>query len=286
MIPQYDHNVKASFGLWLDNFLFRKGESYTNAAYSMTKINGTLNGYNVFKSPHSQWVYDAGITGAQIPTGVWINGTFQAEDKNNIFLDFNEGRVFVKPNISATQVSGQYAFKEINLYFNSQKEEDLLFNSSFSPNPRTKAIVPTGMSQHTYPAIYIQYGAGNNQPFAFGGLDSTTIRIRTIALTDSQYLFEGICGILRDSERSVIGYLEGAELPFNAFGGLKSGLSTYNYIEQIKNKTSGGDAALMTIVRVAVSPFNAEVNEAIGSKVVGGFIDFDISTLRYPRGQF
>jgi len=281
MIPLFDHNVKSSFGIWLDNYITSKGQTFDNFSYPFYKTNDDIIvGFDVFKSPHSQWVYDSSISNATISSGVWGDGNFIPKG-TGLYLDFNNGRVLASQAYALNNVSGAYAYKEVNIYYTSRADEALVFQNKFVVNPRSNIDTPaTGAVVQTIPAIFIKYDAGKNEPWAFGGQDMTVSKIRTIIFADSEYMFDGLCGLIRDTTRRYVPYVDAAFLPFNQFGDLQVNSDPFSYMNMV-NGVSGDN--LMYINKVTVSPFSEEINSTIGVGIYGGFADFELQTFRFPR---
>ena len=80
MKPTFAHDVLNSFFLWFDNFAMKKGDAYVTYT---TKLYPTTDdrlgaGKIIYASPYKQWVYDKSITGATIPSGFTIDGSFKS----------------------------------------------------------------------------------------------------------------------------------------------------------------------------------------------------------------
>ena len=68
MKPQFDNKVMSSFFLWFDNKLLDKGEAFENVTGKFYDASEEYGGYSTYASSYSQFVADASITGATIPT--------------------------------------------------------------------------------------------------------------------------------------------------------------------------------------------------------------------------
>ena len=96
MKEQFQHKLTTSFFLWFDNFLLTKGEAFSNKTgeffyYDDTRLDST---YKAYGSPFKQWVTDSSVTGATVPSGVYIGGDFSGRN-NGVVIDFENGRALV-----------------------------------------------------------------------------------------------------------------------------------------------------------------------------------------------
>ena len=117
MKPTFSHNVVNSFFLWFDNFLMTKGDAYktyTTKLYSNPDFR-LGNDKVAYSSPYKQWVYDKSITGATIPSGFTVNGTFLPTGTSGMRIDFDNGRIIFNSGVPTNlNISGTYSVKEIN----------------------------------------------------------------------------------------------------------------------------------------------------------------------------
>ena len=119
MKPQFQHELTTSFMLWADNYIVRKADAFTNFTSTFyandtdDRLDPTLVGYS---SPHKQWVYDSSIEGANVPSGVYNDGTFLSRGDNGLQFDFDNGRALFDSSFGTTNttVSGSYSVKDFN----------------------------------------------------------------------------------------------------------------------------------------------------------------------------
>ena len=292
MKEYFDANLKASFQLWLDDILCRDGEAFKTETSNLVKLSSKLSGFSVFKAPKNQFVYDDSIPSATVPRGAILNGVSTTSsgvgtisNSSNFIIDYLNGRILTKNSLGISTASMTYSYKEIETRFTSLAEHRLIFHDKVDGNTVDFSSPETTEKQVSYPIIYIKYSPGTNTPFCFGGTDKTASSFRLVFLADSSWLFDNVCGLLRDQERKMIGYVSSDKLPFNALGDLKytlSGNHTFSYrahlIDCLQNNTN-----LCEISSVKISPFTEEVNTLIDQKLIGGFIDIGVSALRTPR---
>lgn len=280
MKATYVNNLMSSFYLWLDHEVLDRGEAFIN--YSGRLYNAPDPNFpnkQVYGAPFRQWVYDSSIPNVNIPSGVFINGSYVARGTSGLNLDFNKGRAIISGSASSN-VTASYSFKEYNIYYTDEREEKLLFEKAYNATPKVSQVTGAlGYLDIPYPCIFIKHRIGENIPFAFGGQDSTETTIRCIALGLSSFSLDGLISILSDSARKVFPVLSPQDFPFNYFGDFKSG-SSFNY------KTLCGSqpqSNLVNIDRVTVSKLDEINNAKINKKCVAAIIDFELSDIRSPR---
>jgi hypothetical protein len=184
------------------------------------------------------------------------------------------------PKTSASQsVYARFTAKDICVIPTTVPEGKLLFETSFRLNSTIKTYTPSKESEHIYPAIFVTYRAGSNEPFCFSGEDRTVLRFRLVLVMDTVYNFDAIVGILRDSVRTCVPLGRPELFPFDALGDLKDPDKGFDFNEYV----AACGTNLMTVDRVSVSPMAEQLNLQIGKNIKAGFVDFELSAYRYPR---
>ena len=158
MKEQFQHKLTTSFFLWFDNFLLTKGEAFSNKTgdlfyYSDDRLDAT---YKAYGSPYKQWVTDSSITGATVPSGVYIGGNFSGRD-DGVVLDFDNGRALVSGSSTDLTVTGSFAVKDFNVYITNDTEEDLVVENKYTVNSRLPSGPYTYISPYddVVPAVFI-----------------------------------------------------------------------------------------------------------------------------------
>lgn len=282
MKEQFQHTATNSFLLWFDHFLLSKGEAFSNKTglfykYSDPRLGG---GFYAFGSPFKQWVNDSSISGATIPSGVYYNNFFYPRS-SDLKLDFTNGRFLSKSSFSQGQVSGAFAVKDFNVYHTNEAEDDLLINKKFKSNPRVYSIIENYIDPYdpVVPAIFISSSSMNNEPFAFGGMDSSSLTINAIVIADNAFHLDGALSIFADSKNINIPLIPMAHNPTNEWGDLKSGIYSY---ENLAAQYSHNEFP-MYIEDVTTSKMTDRARKAISNDLFIGFIDFELKTQRNPR---
>lgn len=289
MIPQFQHKLASSFTLWFDNYLLTKGQAYTNTTgrfyyYQDERLPTT---YKVFGSPYKQWVSDYSISGATIPSGVFVNGLFsgRATGASNStsarILDFENGRALISGAATGAVVTGSFAVKDFNIYYTNENEEDLLVENKFIPQSQIGTNLSPTYAQpydQVVPAIYICNAAFENKPFAFGGMDQTVTNLNAVVIAENPYQLDGVLSIFADSRNECIVDIPFDNYPFTEYGDLKSGY--YNY-QNLKNQYINNNKYF--IDKVKTSKMSDKPRKSLVNDLYVGFIDFDVSIMRYPR---
>lgn len=286
MKAQFDNKVMSSFYLWLDHTLLDKGEAFTNHNSYFYSVNNLYQAFSTYGSPFKQFVSDSSIQGAQVLTGIYLNGTFKERGVSNFTgINYGMGQVYFTSAVSNpdTTLSGRYAVKDFNVFLTNDIEETLLFETQFSLSKKTSQS-PTGLPPEslTYPAIFIKNNGGSNEPMAFGGLDRTEMNIRAIVLSDSQFNLDAISSIFRDMENTFIPLIEENEMPFNNIGDFKNNI-VYNYDTLTANKPETGQMFLDNVAVSKIGGLSFAQKTNLNPNVFSMIIDFELSNLRYPR---
>ncbi len=300
-----DHNIEPSVYLWLDNLLIEKNQGFGTFSGNFNHTTTFISGYNSFSSPHRQYVYDSTISGAVVPDGVYVDGNFLSSNFVNITSDLttitSDSTIFTADLISIAStgasldfyrgqalltgspnsiISAQYSFKEINVYFTTNTDKQVLFENKFVQNARSKPRYDNFNAKDvSYPCIFIKSSAGKNHTLAFDGCSATNIPVRMIVLADSLFLYRAITAALRDSVETFIPIFNPSELPLNH---LYSLVGPFDY-STMANTIQQDANRLAFIKNVAISDFQDKVSNLIGPQVFAGFVDIDLELVRFPR---
>ena len=286
MIPQFQHRLTSSFMMWFDNYLLTKGQAFTNTTgvfynYEDERIPSV---YKVFGSSYKQWVSDYSVSGATVPSGVFVNGVFRgrATGVSNTtsanILDFDNGRALLSGVSTSSTVTGSFAVKDFNIYYTNETEEDLILdrkkssNESIGTNESFTYVAPY---DQMVPAIYINNSSIQNEPFAFGGTNQTNTNINAIVITKDPYNLDGVLSIFADSFNQSIVNIPFEESAYTEYGDLKSGFYNYQTL-----KTKYIDQQKFFVDKVVTSKLNDKERKSLLNDLYVGFIDFDISIIR------
>ena len=285
MKPTFSHNVVNSFFLWFDHFLMTKGEAYKTFTtklynYSDPRLGGDK---VVYGSPYKQWVYDKSITGATIPTGFTINGSMVPTGTSGMKIDFDNGRIIFNSGVSTDlNITGTYSIKEVNSYVTDQPEDNLIIENKYVTNSRftvTENYIPP--YNPVTPCIFASIETAHNTAFAFGGEDETKCIVKLVAFCENLYQLDGLLSVFGDSYNEFFSLIPMTGHPLGEFNELKTGVYPTGY--DYNNLSNAYNSQKMFISHVETSKIRDSVLKELNPILHIGFLDFEITTYRYPR---
>jgi len=285
MKPQLDNKLMSSVLLWLDHTLLDKGEAYTNVSGQFYRIDSIFSDYYAYASPFKQIVADTSIPNANILSGVYLNNNYVSVGESGYSgVNFNEGQLYFSQSLNNQTISGNYAIKDFNVYLTNEPEYKLLFETKYEARPKINRPF-TGLAPQTltFPCIFVKNDGSVNEPFAFGGTDTTVFNIKLIVLANSQFSCDAVSSILRDKKYTFIPIFSENDMPYNNLGYSKNG--NYNYT-QIANSIPFSDmACIANVSTTQISYRSAIVNEikTLNPGVFPNIIDMRIELVRNPR---
>ena len=285
MKAQFDQKLISSFYLWFENKLLD-----TSVAAYQTGVANTYQYITAFDVPeefvtyqgqHRQLVAESSVS---VPnSGIFVNGSFITGSRANVYTDYNNGRIiFPVSSGEALTVTSVSTIKEINTYLTNDTEEQILLESDFVVDGETIPRLSQStdkLDEKTYflPACFVFPASSENEEFAFGGEEDTQSRVRVMILSKDNFTVDGVLSAFRDKARSCISLVDFEDFPYGAFFSLKSFPYSYSTLTAQSTETS-------FITRVIASRVNNASNKDKQDKrFLIGFLDFDISTYRFPR---
>lgn len=285
MKPTFSHNLMNSFILWFDNFLLKKADAYktyTTNFYNYTdeRLGG---GKVVYGSPFKQWVYDKSITGATVPSGVYVNNVFVPTGTSGMLFDYDNGRIIFNSGVPTNlNISGTYSVKELNTYITNEPEDRLIIENKYEPNSRftvSQSYIPP--YKPVTPAVFCSMEGVTNDPFAYGGEDQTTSRIKAVLLCDSLYQLDGALSVFSDSLYTVFSQIPMTSHPIAEFGSVKTGLFPTGYSFDALDTSYNSQRFFITEARS--SKIRDNLQKELNPTTYIGFVDFEVKIFRYPR---
>jgi hypothetical protein len=287
MKAHFKNQVLASFYLWAENRYLNQQSAYinyTSRLYPQTEQ--VPYGYVAYAAPFKQWVYDSGVAGATIMDT--ISGDISlARGQSGMKVDYDNGRVLIPTGLglsTGANITGSYAFKEVNIYQSNQTQDQLLTQERFYINPRFHST-PTGTPPpyaETAPAIFVTALKNDNKPWALGGTDMCHYNMSMAIYTETPYQLSTLLGNFSDAARSYIPILDIADDPIDELGDTKSG---YNYLTLRNLRGTPGNLMLINDVRTAtISDVMMRVN--LNQTLYRGLVDMDVSFPRQTANLF
>jgi len=276
---QFDNLVTSSMLLFIDNKLCSVGEAYTNYSGLLYPINNTYYSYVTYALPFRQIIADSSISGANIMSGLYINGSFTPINSSNLKgINHYRGQAYFNGSPAGT-VSGYYSVKDFNIYLTNKPEEEILFETQYKVRPKVvQNLDGLADNTETIPSIFIKYNGGTNEPFAFGGVKDSILNIRAIVIADNLFNLDAVCSILRDTSNNFIYNITSSELGMDNLGNFTAGY--YNYNNIVNNKLNSTDKLYIDEVRVS-KVSNLGFNGTNFKNVLyPAFVDFTLKKVR------
>jgi hypothetical protein len=222
-----------SYMQWLDNEILSIGSAYTNTSSQFyykpdQRLGSSLVAYH---APFKSFVWDSGISGANVITQ--ISGDFGTLSRNQsgLIIDYENGRILLPSSFGTNrQISGSYSFKDFNIYFANQSQEEIVFTNKYYLNSRFNrqpTQCPPAYDMAT-PAIFISSISEKNENFQFGGVYRSSILLGITVLAENLNQLDGALSIISDSEGDNFPQLPQSEWPLNYYGDFKSGVYSYS----------------------------------------------------------
>ena len=230
MIAQLDTKVISSFLLWIDHNIQSRGQAYMNVPIRFyPSSNQALSGTNVYTSQYKPLCNDVSISGANILSGVYLNGNYISVGQSGLTaINHYQGALYftgkLPPN---TVISGNAAIKEINVKLTNKTDWQVLFETNYAANGTNPVLSTTGLSldTETTPILFLRNKGMENKPFGFARLDNQTVYMRAILIADNEFQKVGVTSILKNLNWREMPLI--ASTPFDSMGRM-TGVN-YNY---------------------------------------------------------
>jgi hypothetical protein len=286
MISQFSHNIFSSFYLWFEGQLVSSGSK----AYSTNQSN-SFEYVDFYDVPPSHYGYQGKFRqlvadhSVDVPnSGVFIDGSFVSGDSSDVYIDYNNGRVIVPQSSgSSLNITANNTVKEVNTYMTEDDEEQLLLTSDFidsSDTSSTNLFSKTSKrDEKTYvlPACFLRIATTDNKRLALGGEDDTVTTIKVAVLAKDNYTIDAVLSFFADKKGTCIKRVPYENYPYGIFHDVKSFPYSYSDFSSSYDATSYIEEVKTSKVSESISA------EKIEKNVLIGFIEFDLSTYRYPR---
>ncbi len=272
MNTQFSDLTLLSVYQWADNYLLQNGQAFTNVTTQLYyQADPVLDPqYVAYAAPFRSWVWDSGVSGANIINGVSGSITL-GRGQSGTLIDFVNGRVLLPAAAGTGQlISGSYAFKDFNLYFANQTAETMVFANKYYLNARftpTGGLPPTQWNPLTNsynmvtPCIFVTNANVENKPFIFGGVYNTTTTISLNVLAENMGQLEGCLSLFTDAQDVAFVQTTPAQWPLNFYNDYKNG-SGYNYVSLVQQFGTPANQYNITSVKVSKVSDYAKMDES------------------------
>lgn len=271
MLPQIDNRIISSFVLYVDHEIQRQGQSFVNYHGLFFPANSKVNGLTVYTCPYKQLCNDTSISGAEIMSGVYINGNYVSVGQSGLTaINHYDGALYFTNSLPSNSViSGNFAVKDVAIYLSDQPDYKLLFDSKFETNPRySNQISGVALDAKIAPAVFLVPKIQENRPFAFAGLDDNYNLIRAVVIADSVFQRVAIANILKNFRLKPLKVVSSSPLDYL---GNMTGIN-YNYNDL------PGSSYYFPIILGAKSTVLSQIGTSMDVRKQVSFVDFDIST--------
>jgi hypothetical protein len=288
MKAQFDNTVMSSFYLWFDHILLTKGEAFTNFSSFFYEADDMYQGYNAYGAPFKQLVSDTSVTGATVLNTLILNNTSISRGQQNFAaVNYDKGHVYFSNPVAnvSTSLRGHYAVKDFNVHITNDLEEKLLFETQYKLRNKTDATAQAiAHGTKTYPAVFLKNNGGQNEPMTMGGGDLTSIDVRAIVLSDSQFKMDAVASIFRDKAKSLIPLVDETDMPFNSLGDYTNVANPYHYKSLSSTSLQNNKSIFLDKVYISkIGGLSFAQKANANPDVFSMFIDFELNELRWPR---
>lgn len=219
MKASLETRIISNFMLYIDNALQKYGSAYQNYSGRLYPVQSDIANRYAYSTPFKPLCNDTSIAGAQIMSGVYVNGTYTPLGSGGLTeINHYKGVVYFNtPLASSAVVSGNYAIKEFQVELADDTEWNLLFNRKYVNNnslPQNISGLP--IDAKVLPIVYVVVKGQENKPFAFRKIDESRVELRCVILTDNEWQCVGASSILKNTFENHMPMLTG--LPFNQNG--------------------------------------------------------------------
>jgi len=281
MITSPINDLYYSFGLFIDHQIAQKGHAFQNVSSLFYKVNDPeLPGFSVYAAPFKQPISDFSISGAQIPTGVYVNGNFCNKGQSGLIFDYLNNRAIFSGGNNNLIVSGNYSIKDFNVYLTTTTDEELIYETAFQIQA-SYAKPLSGLSKYdlTVPGIFITNSNFTNESYSLGGLIESTINIHCIILSNSKDQLDAVGCLLADEKYSSFPIMGSGFIPYNYYGDYRTALGNYNYLNYVSQFSNN-------LAYIADADFYKLSNRDFSNRypdLRAAFADFQIKYVRFPN---
>lgn len=283
MIASPVNDLYYSFIQYIDHQICQKGQGFVNkSGYYYKVVDQELPNNAIYALPYKSMVYDSSISGATIPTGVWVNNVFCQKGTSGLKIDYLNSRAIFSGGAAYNNlsVSGGYAIKDFNIYSTTKSDQELVFETKYELNPSyNRGLSGINKDALVVPGIFLNVTNFTNKTNSFGGLCDFVVNLHGLIISDSKDMLDSVGNLLVDEKYANFPVV--SKTPLNYYGDYKSSLSgTFNYLSYVSAPTSSG------LAYIAEADFYKLSNKDFSDKYPDlkcALCDFKIILLRMPN---
>jgi hypothetical protein len=200
-------------------------------------------------------------------------GTSRTVPVGDYFIDFSNNLICIKTSVydgaGFVLDSPVPSYKLVRIVYTNETETEIVTRLLDNENPQKVKKL-----KNAAPVVYISMEGTHNDPFSFGGMNSSETSVKCVVITSSNYALDGILSIFADAANDTFFLFSPEDHPLGFLGTLKN--QEYKYLVDAEAAANG---AYSTIKDVTTSKFTPSTRE-LSSGFFVGFCEFDVSTQR------
>ena len=288
MNSQFDQTVLSSFYLWFENHLLaEKAKAYStdmDNAFQYVDFPDIPSSHVGYQGKFRQLVGDHGVD--QANSGFFAGAGFVTgnyDENGGVYTDYNNGRlIFPAASGEALTLTANSTVKEVNTYIANDSDLQMILQSDFKDGSLPYQYQQTSeLDEEIYflPACFISIASSDNTEFSFGGEENTQSRVRGMLLSFDNYILDAVLSLFRDTVREDITHIPYGDFPYGFSFSIKDFPYSYDTLVAAQSSPSTSHIDNVTVSKVV----SEELREKLNKNISISFIDFDLSTYRFPR---
>ena len=293
MKAQFDQNVLSSFYLWIENRLLNsKSEAYEtdlDNAFTSGNFPDIPSSHIAFQGKFRQLVAEHNVDTPN--SGFFLGNSFitgNYDENGGVFTDYDNGRlIFPEASgvpIASNALTANSTVKEVNTYISNDTDAQTILHSDFKDSA-TDAPYQYGKTgeydETTYflPACFLSVASSDNAEFAFGGEENTKSNMRVMVLSFDNYTLDSVLSLFRDTVREDMTHIPYGDFPYGFSFSIKDFPYSYDSLVAAQSSPTKSHISSVGVSKIV----SEQMRENLNKNICVGFVDFEISTYRFPR---
>ena len=288
MKSQFDQDLLSSFYLWFENRLLGdKAEAYSvnmDNAFQYVDFPDIPSSHVGYQGKFRQLVPDHSVSQANsgfFQDGGFVTGNY--DENGGVYTDYNNGRlIFPVASGTSMTLTANSTVKEVNTYIANDSDLQMILQSDFKDGSSPYQYQQTTeLDEEIYflPACFMSIASSDNEEFAFGGEENTQSRIRVMLLSFDNYILDSVLSLFRDTAREDITHIGYGDFPYGFSFSIKDFPYDYSVLIDAQSDPRTSHIEKVTVSKVV----SEELREKLNKNISISFMDFDLSTYRFPR---